>query len=161
MIRAIFACDPAGGIGLNNSMPWQHNHKDMLWFRDATLGHVVVMGSGTWFSDGMPRPLPSRTNVVFSRSTDKIFNGAQLAHGDVVEQLRAIEKQYPQLIIWVIGGADLLKQAQSTISEYYITRIVDEHDCDTLVDVDDMLNGFTCSHLEVVEDGTKFEIWKR
>lgn len=161
MIKAIFACDEQGGIGKDNTMPWPHNKADMQWFKNATSGHIVVMGSSTWNSEGMPKPLPRRTNYVFSSQDPSEFVGAETLCGDVVSFLKMIQDNNPGLHVWVIGGAKLLEQANDVIEEYYISRIPGVFDCDTSVDVDSIVSECESIHWDQQLDGTKFEIWKR
>ena len=51
--------------------------EDLARFKQVTMGHTVVMGRRTW--DSLPaavRPLPGRRNVVLSRQTDFMADGA-------------------------------------------------------------------------------------
>ena len=52
-------------IGDGNQIPW-HLPEDFKWFKQTTLGHVLVMGRKTFASIG--RPLPGRETIVLSRS---------------------------------------------------------------------------------------------
>ena len=52
-------------IGRGNTIPW-HLPEDFRWFKELTTGGIVVMGRKTFAS--LPKPLPNRTNVVFSRA---------------------------------------------------------------------------------------------
>ena len=79
MINAIFAIDEDGGMGLDGSMPWPTNRSDLDWFKVHTLGHIVVMGRGTWDAKDMPKPLPRRTNwVITSGTIEPNLNGANI-----------------------------------------------------------------------------------
>ena len=69
MINAIFAVDSQGGLGKNGSLPWPKNSEDLRWFKQNTLGHIVVMGGNTWRDPLMPKPLPGRINVVITSQT--------------------------------------------------------------------------------------------
>jgi len=131
MIRAILACDDKGGVSKDGTLPWPHNSKDLKWFKENTAGHVVVMGSTTWEDPHMPRPLPKRTNVlVTSRPTD--YNGAnRYISGDLCAELKELEATCPGLIIWVIGGPNIIEQTLGIIDEFYLSRIPGDYDCDT------------------------------
>jgi dihydrofolate reductase len=76
MINAIFAIDEEGGMGLDGSMPWPKNLKDLNWFKVHTIGHIVVMGRGTWDATDMPSPLPNRTNWVVTSTVGPALDGA-------------------------------------------------------------------------------------
>ena len=131
MIRAILACDDKGGVSKDGTLSWPHNSKDLKWFKENTAGHVVVMGSTTWEDPHMPRPLPKRTNVlVTSRPTD--YNGAnRYISGNLLKEIKELEKNYPSLITWVIGGPNIVEQSLGIIDEFYLSRIPGDYDCDT------------------------------
>jgi len=61
---AIAAVSLNGVIGADNQIPWRLP-ADFAWFRRQTLGQFVLMGRKTLESLG--RPLPGRTNIVFTR----------------------------------------------------------------------------------------------
>lgn len=52
-------------IGREGQIPW-HLPEDFRWFKELTMGGIVLMGRKTFSS--LPKPLPNRTNVVFSRA---------------------------------------------------------------------------------------------
>lgn len=159
MIKAILACDEAGGIGLNGSMPWPKNKRDLQWFKDCTSGHVVVMGSSTWNSTGMPKPLPNRINYVLSRSSDN-FEGAEgVIKDDACRCISGIAQKHDGLITWIIGGANLIEQCWAIIDEFYISRIPGEYNCDTKIDIS-KLDNFFLVHEETHPEVT-FQIYKQ
>ena len=51
-------------IGREGIIPW-HNTDELRFFKETTMGHTVIMGSGTFRSLG--RALPGRRNIVISR----------------------------------------------------------------------------------------------
>src|SRR6056297_2465575 len=71
MINAILACDDRGGIGKDGMLPWPKCEEDLAYFKRMTDGKTVIMGSSTWQSKGMPKPLPNRRNVVVTLSPEK------------------------------------------------------------------------------------------
>ena len=133
MIKAILACDDDGGVSKDGTLPWPHNKTDLQWFKDNTAGHVVVMGSTTWADPHMPRPLPKRTNVLVtsqvSKYADENLDG--IIQGDLNIHLKVLESTYPGLIIWVIGGPNIIEQCLGVIDEFYLSRIPGDYDCDT------------------------------
>lgn len=60
-------------IGRGGRIPW-HLPEDFKWFKELTIGGVVVMGRKTF--DSLPRPLPNRTNVVLTRAPRKLSRDA-------------------------------------------------------------------------------------
>lgn len=141
MINALFAVDNLGGMGNNGDMPWPFNKEDMLWFKKATEGHVVVMGKKSWNSPDMPKPLPKRTNVVFTNEFIDRNDIIQIK-GDVCEGLLLIENSHPDQEIFVIGGANLLEQAKPVLDRAYITRIPGTYETDVKLQLDTFLDGF-------------------
>ena len=160
MIKAILACDEKGGVSKNGTLPWPNNSTDLKWFKENTAGHVVVMGSTTWEDPHMPRPLPKRTNVlVTSRPTD--YNGADgYISGNLNEELKELEATCPGLIIWVIGGPNIIEQSLDVIDEFYLSRIPGEYDCDTFLPLDKIEDMFTLNWQEAHEE-VIFQIWKK
>lgn len=133
MINVIVACDREGGIGKNHGIPWPPIKEDMKWFRESTMGHVVVMGSSTWNSFGMKKPLPGRKNVVFTSKPESCPGADIYLNGNVEDELKKLEKEFPGLIIWVIGGSKIINQCQNIINRWFITKIDDVYNCDTFI----------------------------
>jgi len=51
-------------IGAGNQIPW-HLPEDFKWFKQTTMGNVVVMGRKTFESLG--KPLPNRKNLILTQ----------------------------------------------------------------------------------------------
>lgn len=160
MIKAILACDDTGGVSKDGTLPWPNNPKDLAWFKSCTSGHVVVMGSTTWEDPHMPRPLPNRTNVlVTSRKED--YPGADgYISGDLNAELKELEATCPGLIIWAIGGPNMIEQCLGVIDEFRISRIPGDYDCDTHLPLGKIETLFELDFEEVHEEVT-FQIWKK
>ena len=129
MIRAILACDDDWGIGKDGDLPWPHNPADLKWFKENTVGGVVVMGKATW--DSLPtKPLPQRNNIVVTRDVaDKdqgnyhfiTFDNAKAS----LQQMSALQN------VWIIGGAQLVEGMISIIDEVWLSRVDGKYNCDT------------------------------
>jgi dihydrofolate reductase len=128
------------GIGWQNSLPWPHNKKDMQWFRDCTSGHVVVMGRKTWESFGNKK-LPNRINVVVT-NREVEGNPDRVEKGEMVEIISTLVCKYPGLHIFIIGGANLYRQALPFCDKLYVTLIRGAYKCDTFMYSNDF-EGFT------------------
>lgn len=162
-INAILAHDDNYGIGKDNDLPWPRNAADLKWFRECTIGHVVVMGRKTWESIGS-KPLPRRINVVVSNQKfpsptdggpDHVFSG------DINECIQTLLTElYPNLKIWIIGGADLYSQTLSQCDNIYLTHIPGDYNCDNFVALDLHLIGYTEMDKKE-QDGLTFSIWRK
>lgn len=107
-----------GVIGRDNALPWRLKG-DMQFFRRTTTGHTVVMGRKTWESLG--RPLPNRRNVVVSRNPNFRAEGTERV-GSLAAAL-ALAGEGP---IFVIGGAELYRQALPGADRLLITEVAAE-----------------------------------
>ena len=131
MIKAILACDDTGGVSKDGTLPWPNNSTDLKWFKDNTAGHIVVMGSTTWEDPHMPRPLPKRTNILATTRKEDYPGVDDYISGDLCAELKEIEAACPGIIVWVIGGPNIIEQTLGVIDEFYISRIPGDFDCDT------------------------------
>ena len=160
MIKAILACDGEGGVSRDGTLPWPHNSTDLKWFKDNTAGHVVVMGSTTWEDPHMPRPLPKRTNVLVTTRKDDYPGADGYINGDLNVQLKELEDTCPGLIIWNIGGPNIIEQSLGVIDEFYLSRIPGEYDCDTFLPLGKIATLFELSWQEEHPEVT-FQTWKK
>lgn len=118
----IVAVDAENGIGKNNDLMW-HLPNDMRFFKEKTVGNVVIMGRKNYLS--IPekyRPLSNRTNVVLSRDPKLkiddclVFNSL----GDCLHHFKdSLEK------LFIIGGGEIYQLAltEKCIDELYITHV--------------------------------------
>lgn len=124
MLSIIVAIAQNRTIGHNNALLW-HIKEDMRFFRTTTSGHPVIMGRKTFESLGC-KPLPKRTNIVISRS-EREYEGALLAHS--LEE--AVRMAGDDSEIFIIGGAQIYKEALSIADRLYITRVERDYEGDT------------------------------
>lgn len=124
MISIIVAIAQNGTIGDKNSLLW-HIKEDMRFFRTTTSGHPVIMGRKTFESLGS-KPLPKRKNIVITRF-DVEFEGAFVAHS--LEEAIALAEGDEE--IFIMGGAQIYKQALDVADRMYITRVERDYEGDT------------------------------
>jgi len=108
-----------GAIGKDNALLWRLP-EDLKFFKRTTLGCPVIMGRKTW--DSLPpkfRPLPGRLNIVVTRQTDWRSEGA-LRAGSIEEAMRLCGDA-PDA--WIMGGADIYRQAEPLASTAVVTEI--------------------------------------
>lgn len=124
MISLIAAIGKDNELGKGNDLVWRLP-ADQKFFREKTSGHSIIMGRKTFESLG--RPLPNRRNIVITR--DKTY----LRHGiDVVNSLEKAINLAKNGEIFIIGGAEIFKQAMGVADRLYITHIdAKDKDADT------------------------------
>ena len=160
MIKAILACDEAGGVSRKGTLPWPNNSRDLQWFKNNTAGHVVVMGSTTWEDPHMPRPLPNRFNVLVTNRASHYNRANKYIKGDLQVEISKLAEAHSGLITWVIGGPKIIEQTLDIIEEFYISRIPGIYDCDTFLPLDKIETMFERMYIESYPEVT-FEIWKK
>ena len=131
-IALICAMAGNGVIGNKNMLPWRLP-EDLRHFRRTTMGHGIVMGRKTWESIG--RPLPGRTNIVVTRQPDYQAEGASVRNSleaalKLAENIAAIDGAEQT---FVIGGAELYRQALPLARLFHLTRIHAEVPGDTIL----------------------------
>jgi dihydrofolate reductase len=122
MISLIAALASNRAIGKNNELLWQLP-EDMRHFRETTRGKPVIMGRKTW--ESLPerfRPLPGRHNIVISRNPAFAAPGATLA-GSLEDALRMAAAKGSSDEVFVIGGAEIYRQALPISSRLYLTEV--------------------------------------
>ena len=146
-MKLIVACDPKGGIGYNNKLPWDKLQGDLPRFKELTTGKVVLMGRNTW--DSLPKkPLPNRTNwVKTTRPIDNVTNPD--------DDLIAKERE-----VWLIGGAKMIESYWKFIDEVHLSVTLTNYTCDTFIDLVKLYSEFSMVYHETNIDHT-YEIWKR
>ncbi len=125
-LHLIYARARNGVIGKDNQMPW-HLPEDLAHFKRVTLGQPVIMGRKTW--DSLPprfRPLPGRLNIVVTRQRDWQAEGA-LRAGSLEDAMRLCGDA-PDA--WVMGGAEIYRQAEPLASTAVVTEIDADFDGD-------------------------------
>lgn len=119
--KIIAAIDLNGLMGYDNKIPWS-KPADMERFKKLTMDGIVIMGRKTYESIG--KPLPNRINCILSKQANNIKNlySDVLVYSDLIKLLSDLEdKVNDNKNIWIIGGAELYKQA-------FILDIVSEID---------------------------------
>lgn len=116
MKSIIVAYDKKMGIGADNDLLWQRDlPADLKHFKDLTTGHTIIMGRKTFESIG--RPLPNRQNIVVSRTLEPV---------EGVEIVKSLFDAYNKATddhVFVIGGAQLYKEAMKSVDEILATEV--------------------------------------
>jgi dihydrofolate reductase len=113
-----------GVIGRAGTLPWRLP-EDLAHFKRTTMGHPIVMGRRTWTSIG--RALPGRRSIVVSRNPAFSAAGAEIVPS--LDAALALAGDVPE--IFVIGGAELFKEAAPRAQRMMLTQIDADFEGDT------------------------------
>ena len=113
-------------IGADGKIPW-HLPGELKLFKELTMGHHIIMGRKTWESIG--RLLPGRTTVVVTRRRGFEVPGAIVAHSvkEAIAAARGDEE------VFVIGGAEIFREALPLADRVYLTTVQAEVAGDTFM----------------------------
>lgn len=111
MIHLIAAVGRSGQLGLDNKLPW-HCPEDLKWFKEMTMGQVVVVGHNT--AQTLP-PLPGRWIHVMGRD----------------QTCQEVIEAFPDLDIWIIGGAKTYAKWLPYVDRFHINVIDYDGPADT------------------------------
>tara|TARA_B100001248_G_scaffold105199_1_gene78394 strand:+ start:323 stop:829 length:507 start_codon:yes stop_codon:yes gene_type:complete len=126
-------------IGKDGKLPW-HIPADLKYFKELTYGSPIIMGRKTFESIG--RPLPGRHNIIITRNSEYHnddcavvfdFQAALKEAGDFAEQSGKSD-------IFIIGGAEVYRQAIDFADKAYITEVHADFDGDAVFDISDLSN---------------------
>jgi dihydrofolate reductase len=148
--KAIAAMSLNRVIGADGKIPW-HLPEDFRWFRQMTMGNVIVMGRKTFESLG--HALPSRTNLVLTRHPQSLIRNHPEIFGQYHEWrggkhlkrpyqfhfsklgekteteifiFNSLEKLNPTEFpndIYICGGSQIYEEALPQCSDLYLTLV--------------------------------------
>lgn len=161
-ISLIVAAAENDVIGRDGRLPWKLS-TDLRRFKRLTSGHPVLMGRRTWESIG--RPLPKRTNLVWTRDRALAPAGCLVVHS-WEEALAQAALRDPDGELFVIGGAEVYRHAMPFADTIQLTRVEAEIEGDVVFpSVDPKI--WDRTHSESHPSGPKdeypfrFETWSR
>ncbi len=132
IVAMIVAMSEKRGISFGGRLPWRLS-TDQRRFKTLTMGHHVVMGRKTYESICNTQHrgpiLPGRIMIVVTRQPGFSAQDCQVAHS--LEQAYQIAREQGETELFVIGGAEIYKQAFSDCSKMYITLVHCEVQADT------------------------------
>src|SRR5471030_811486 len=115
-VTIVVAISENHAIGKDNKLLW-YLPNDLKHFKEITTGHTVIMGRKTY--DSIGKPLPNRRNIVITRQADLRIQGCELVHS--LQQ--AIDVCKNDDTIFIIGGAEIYRQAILLCDTIYLTRV--------------------------------------
>ena len=123
MITLIAAAAENNALGKDNDLLW-HLPEDFKRFKQITSGHYIIMGRKTF--ESFPKPLPNRTHIIITRQEEYLVEGCLVVHS--LEEALEIAPQNEE--VFIIGGAQIYKQALPFADKIDLTRVHIELDAD-------------------------------
>ena len=121
MIITILCVDKKWGIGRHNGLLFSLP-KDMKFFKETTLNHVVALGENTLLSFPNSKPLKNRTHIVISQDEDHNYEGVENVHS-FDDFLKAIKKHSENEDVYIIGGASIYRQTLPYVNKVLLTKV--------------------------------------
>lgn len=121
------------GMGNDGLLPWKTIKPDFQFFKEFTVGKVLVVGNKTF--DTLP-PLRNRNLVILSNNSDSyedtydpIYNSGYCyrSFADILE-VNSCQKE-----LICIGGAKTYELFLPYITEFYVTHVNGEYEADTFM----------------------------
>ena len=126
-MNLIVAVDNNWAIGCKNSLlvsiPADHK-----FFRQETIGKVVVLGRKTLETFPQGQPLNNRTNIIMSTNQNYHVKGAIVVHSK--EELMEELKKYKSEDIYIIGGESVYRMMLPDCDVAHVTKIDHAYEAD-------------------------------
>lgn len=121
IVSAIAAMASNRVIGREGGLPWRLP-EDFKYFKDKTMGHMMVMGRKTFESLG--KPLAGRLHVVITRQADYRAPGAHV-FGDLSQALQFCRSMTGEWgdEVFIVGGGEIYREALPQTTRIYLTEI--------------------------------------
>ena len=127
---SIMACvDEHWGIGKDNKLLFDLP-EDKEQFKQRTVGQTVVMGRCTMDTLPRRRPLPSRFNIVLSKTLPP--NADFAVCGTVDDVFRTISEHCRKKVL-IIGGEQVYKALMPYVIDAYVTMVHEVKSADTFL----------------------------
>jgi dihydrofolate reductase len=161
-VSIIVAASTNGVIGKDGDLPW-NLPTDLKYFKEVTTGSPVIMGRKCW--ESIPerfRPLPNRENVIITRNID--YKSYCDAHVRWNLELAVEEHIWGNEEVFIIGGAQIYKEAFKFADKLYLTQIYGNVEGDTFLEgLDPSDWGLVSAEKMMEENGVnfRFEVYER
>lgn len=103
-------------IGRDNKLPW-HIPEELRLFKKTTMGFPMIMGRKTF--ESFPSPLPGRRHIVLSRN--KNYTPRKVESAESLEKAIAMCDAVKK--VFIIGGAEVFKQALAMTTKIFLTAL--------------------------------------
>ena len=115
MIGLIVARSKNNVIGRNGEIPWKIKG-EQKFFKELTIGNIVVMGRKSYEEIG--HPLPNRQNIIVSKTMK--YEGENLITVSSLAEALALSDNSN---IYIAGGYGVYKEAIPFVDVMYITEV--------------------------------------
>ncbi|MCR4709270.1 MAG: dihydrofolate reductase [Clostridiales bacterium] len=158
-MNLIVCVDKNWGIGSEGQL-LVHLKEDMKFFKEHTLGKVVVMGRSTLESLPKGEPLKDRTNIVLTHRQDFCKEGVIVVH-DMEELLEELNNYDPDDVM-IIGGASVYNEMMDMCDKLFVTKVEKEFFADTFIRNIDQNPNFKVvwTSDEMEEKGLKYRFYE-
>ncbi|NLY81316.1 MAG: dihydrofolate reductase [Clostridiales bacterium] len=158
-MNLIVAVDQNWGIGKDGDL-LKRISGDMKYFRNTTMGKVIIMGRRTFESLPGKKALPGRTNIVLTRTANYAAQGCKVLGSE--EELFAEIEKYDREDLFLIGGAKMYEEYIDCCDTLYITKIYETYEADRYMVNVDKRDGYlvTWESDVIEEDGLKYQYFK-
>ena len=121
MISLIAAVDKNNAIGKDNKLLF-HIKEDLLFFKETTINHTIIMGRKTF--EALPGVLPLRKHIILTRDKNYKVNDPQVkiesSLKSILEDLKDKDEE-----VFIIGGGEIFEQVMESglVDKIYLTKI--------------------------------------
>lgn len=135
MINTIVAMDESRGIGKDGKIPW-HYSEDLKYFKNVTLGNILIMGRVTWESIGC-KPLKGRKAIVVSSKPEVVKLQPDDTTTIVMHCPEAALNQASSVAcsigreVFIVGGESIYRSLLKYSTKVFVTTIKGNWECDT------------------------------
>ena len=126
-------------IGKDGKLPW-HIPADLKYFKGLTYGSPIIMGRKTF--DSIGRPLPGRHNIIITRNSEYQNDDCAVVFDfqAALKEANDYAKKNGKSEIFIIGGAEVYRQAIDFADKAYITEVHADFDGDAVFNMLDLSN---------------------
>lgn len=156
-MNAIVAVDESWNIGYKGQLLC-HLKRDLAYFKEHTLGGIIIMGRKTFESLPGKKPLPKRVNIVISRNAEELAHTYSCAEtqdsqlqfcssindGLALADKISYERNIPAEKVFCIGGGSLYRAMLPFCRAVYVTKIHKTFEADTHFPNLDELSAWQC-----------------
>lgn len=129
MISLIVATGENGEMGKDNSLPWSLPN-DLKYFKEKTIGRVIIMGSKTFESLGS-KGLPHRCNIVLTSNPDKYEYTDWCLFVNEFMLINYLNSIHEQSEVIIVGGSQIYQMFIDVADKIYLTFIHHTFEADT------------------------------